>query len=122
MHYLRIYAGPNGESHVEDVDVELPQRAIVQGVPAAGLSESYPASSFNFFTSPPGWSDDFHPSPQPVAIIVTAGEHEFETSDGETRIVGPGSIVLFEDTTGKGHRARDVGQLEAQAVVVWMPD
>ncbi|MFQ6025990.1 MAG: hypothetical protein ACE5Q6_00590 [Dehalococcoidia bacterium] len=58
-------------------------------------------------------------TPQPVAIIVTAGQHEFETSDGDTRIIGPGSIVLCEDTTGKGHRARDLGQREAQAVLVW---
>lgn len=44
-----------------------------------------------------------------------------ETSDGDNRLLGPGSIVMCADTTGKGHRARDVGQTEAQAVLVWMP-
>jgi hypothetical protein len=42
-------------------------------------------------------------------------------SDGEVRQFGPGSMVLFEDTTGKGHLSRVVGPTEAVAVVVQLP-
>jgi hypothetical protein len=34
------------------------------------------------------------------------GEVEFETSDGDIRRLPPGSVVLAEDTTGKGHISR----------------
>ncbi|WP_185219077.1 hypothetical protein [Paraburkholderia dinghuensis] len=37
---------------------------------------------------------------------------KFETSDGDTCRCEPGTVVLVEDTVGKGHRSRhpDEGQ------------
>jgi hypothetical protein len=34
---------------------------------------------------------------------------EITTGDGEIRLFGPGSIVLVDDTTGKGHNTRVPG-------------
>jgi hypothetical protein len=31
-----------------------------------------------------------------------------EVSDGEKRVFGPGSVLLVEDTTGKGHITRSL--------------
>lgn len=30
-------------------------------------------------------------------------------SDGESRVIGPGEVILIEDTTGKGHLSQAVG-------------
>jgi uncharacterized cupin superfamily protein len=37
------------------------------------------------------------------------GEVEVTASDGETRRLSPGGLLLLEDTTGKGHATRVVG-------------
>jgi hypothetical protein len=37
---------------------------------------------------------------------------ELTASDGERRVIGPGEVILVEDTTGKGHRSKAVsGQI-----------
>ena len=41
------------------------------------------------------------------------GEIEFETNDGEVQRLVPGMVVLAEDTTGKGHKARSIGNEDA---------
>jgi hypothetical protein len=46
------------------------------------------------------------------------GAVEAEASDGEVRLFRPGSITLVEDTTGKGHRSRVVGDEEVVLAVV----
>jgi hypothetical protein len=49
----------------------------------------------------------------PYACDLAHGEVEFETSDGDIRRLAAGSVVLAEDTSGKGHISRhpDEGQL-----------
>ena len=32
-------------------------------------------------------------------------------SDGESRIIGAGEVILVEDTTGKGHLSQGLGQM-----------
>ena len=46
---------------------------------------------------------------------------EVQVSDGEVRKFGPGSMVLHEDTTGKGHLSRVVGPTDALTVMVQLP-
>ena len=55
-------------------------------------------------------------------MLYLAGEIEVEASDGEVRRFGPGSVTLVEDTTGKGHRSRVVGDTTALLAVVQLPD
>ena len=43
--------------------------------------------------------------------IITAG-------DGETRYIGPGEVVLVEDTTGKGHISKFVGGAMRRSIFV----
>ena len=48
----------------------------------------------------------WHRVPHAVLTIRLDGSVEYETSDGEVRLVPAGSFVLLEDTHGKGHRSR----------------
>jgi hypothetical protein len=50
-----------------------------------------------------------------------SGELEVEVSDGEIRRFSAGSLVLLEDTTGKGHLTRVVGSTGVDAVFVQLP-
>jgi hypothetical protein len=44
-------------------------------------------------------------------MFCLSGELEVEVSDGEIRRFGPGSVILVEDTSGKGHVSRVVGEV-----------
>jgi quercetin dioxygenase-like cupin family protein len=51
---------------------------------------------------------DFHNPPRRQFILVLKGVAGLEASDGTTRRLGPGDVLLAEDTTGRGHRLRDI--------------
>lgn len=113
MKYLRIYAGPDGESHFEDVEVELQP-----GAGASELSALIPATGVIFRRSRADQHIDFHPAPRRQFVITLSGEAEIEASDGEVRRIGPGTVMLADDTTGKGHITRGVGTAERLSLFV----
>jgi hypothetical protein len=116
MKCLRIYAGPDGESHFADLEIPLSTVEFFPGVPLQ-VSALYTATSVQFLTVPAALRDaGWHNPPQPLLVIWLTGQTEFEASDGEVRRVGPGSAVLAEDTSGKGHISRH--PQEAQQVIV----
>jgi hypothetical protein len=43
---------------------------------------------------------------------------EVEASDGEKRRFGPGTILLAEDVTGKGHTSRSLGGEERLSLFI----
>ncbi len=121
MRYVRLYADEAGASHFEDVDVPLATLDFAPPAPPLNLSVLVPATGCAFLTAPAGWYGDWHPSPRRQFVVYLAAETALETSDGEVRRVGPGSVVLVEDTTGKGHRSWVVGDADMLAVVVQLP-
>ena len=122
MKYTRFFADGNGDSHIEDVEVELTSCDFAPPAPPLDLSLTTLATGVAFLCFPAGWDGDWHPTPRRQFLFFLAGEVEAETSDGERRRYGPGSVVLLEDTTGKGHRSWVVGDGEVLAAVVQLPD
>jgi uncharacterized cupin superfamily protein len=51
-----------------------------------------------------------------------SGAVEMETTDGMKRRFLPGDLVLLEDTTGKGHVTRNIGEGYASYLVVPVPE
>ena len=106
MQWLRIYAGPDGESHFEDVDVPLTDTEVVPGT-IWGFSAPYPITSAVFISRDEARGAlTWHNAPRRQLVIRLSGEIDLEASDGEVRRLCPGTILLAEDTTGKGHRSR----------------
>jgi hypothetical protein len=104
---LRIFADGNGETHMEDIDITLRPRKLFKDNPPLGLTENLPASWYNICYVPKGTGEtDWHNPPQRLLVFWLTGEVEFETSDGDIRRLPAGSVVLAEDTTGKGHITR----------------
>ncbi len=120
--YIRYSADATGESHTEDIVVDLALQDFAPPAPPLHLSAMMPATGFAFVRFPVGWVGDWHPTPRRQMFVFLEGELEGETSDGERRRCRPGSAVLLEDTTGKGHRSRVVGDEEVLAAVVRLPD
>ena len=120
--YVRIYADGGGESHFEDVEVAFEQADFVPPAPPVFLSSFEPATQYGFEVVHPGWHGDWHPVPRRVLAIYLSGQGEMEASDGEVRQLGPGTVLLAEDTTGKGHISRVTGSDEMLVVILLLPD
>jgi quercetin dioxygenase-like cupin family protein len=69
-----------------------------------------------------GWSSDWHPATARNIFFVLSGEWEVSASDGEARRFGAGSVLLVEDTTGKGHSSRVVSEIDSLAAMVELDD
>jgi hypothetical protein len=118
MHYLRLYTGPDGASHFEDVSVAMSPVEFIPGRALVDLSAPHPVTAVVFASLAIGWGGDAHPTPRRQLIVALAGELEIVASDGEVRRVLPGTVVLLEDTTGHGHTTRNVGPMPYYSVVM----
>ncbi|HLZ94189.1 MAG TPA: hypothetical protein VKT20_02535 [Candidatus Dormibacteraeota bacterium] len=109
-----MFADEKGESHFEDRDVPL------EKVGYGRASRELPATSVIFRETDTGDTVDFHNPPRRQFIIFLRGVAELEASDGSTRRLGAGDVLLADDTTGRGHRLREI---EARRLVfVPVPD
>ena len=110
MRYLRLYTGPDGESHFEDADVVLAPVEFIAGRPRVDLSPPSSATGTAFIRLPAGWdSGGRYNPPRRNFFITLSGELEIEASDGQIRHLGLGAVLLAEDTSGKGHITRSRG-------------
>jgi hypothetical protein len=105
MKYTRIYADDLGESHFEDVEVHLTDKGDV-----GFLSADFTVTAFQFRENMAKYQWDYHTAPTRQFIILLDGLIEIETSTGEIRRFKAGDILLVEDTTGKGHRTKNILQ------------
>jgi quercetin dioxygenase-like cupin family protein len=90
--------------------------------PSLNISPAMPASRVFFAGLPAEWDGDWHPTPRRQFFAVLRGGMEFEVSDGEVRRVGPGDVVLLEDTTGRGHRSSNLASEETFLLMLQLPD
>jgi hypothetical protein len=116
--FVRIYADAQGESHFEDLDVGFEPADFLPPAPPVLMSPAADASGYSFERVPPGWHGDWHAVPQRVLAIYLSGSGEMTASDGEVRRLVPGTVLLAEDTTGKGHVSRVTGDEEMHVVIV----
>ena len=103
MKITRIYRGEDGESHFEDVKVPMEPSGL-----AGLLSEPIETKKVIFRETGSDYDLDFHTAPRRQYVVNLTGSVELEVGSGEKRILGPGSILLAEDTTGRGHKSRAV--------------
>ena len=118
MKYTKIYSDDKGETHFKDINIELKSVDYAPPAPPLLLSKLFPANQYAFTLFKSGWYGDWHPTPMRQIYFLLSGTLESTVSDGETRIFGSGSIVLVEDTTGKGHITKVVGTEDVNAVLI----
>jgi hypothetical protein len=61
---------------------------------------------------------DWHPAPRRQYIINLDNGVEITASDGETRVIGAGEVLLVEDTTGKGHLSKAINERVRNCIFV----
>jgi hypothetical protein len=103
MKIHRLYADKNGESHFETVEI-----ALTESSRAGRLSERMPATGVIFREVMPDYDLDWHPAPRRQYIVNLDAGVQITASDGESRKIGAGEIILVEDTWGKGHLSKAI--------------
>lgn len=122
MNYIRVYTDDDGETHFEDVTVpgQLRQSSVSQS--QSLVSELIDADGVIFRRVVVEHETDRpHVAPRRQFVVHLQGEAEIEASDGEVRHLGPGSVVLVEDTHGKGHTTRKVGDVDRVTLFIPLP-
>jgi quercetin dioxygenase-like cupin family protein len=109
----RVYADENGDSRFEDI-----AKPLNSGGDIGFMSEPEAVETIIFRKVVPGYDYDFHRAPARQYIILVDGEIQIETSLGEKRQFRAGDILLVEDTTGKGHRTRNLLPAVRQSIFV----
>ena len=121
--YVRLYADERGESHFAEVEIELGLVDFAPPAPPLHVAALFPATGCGFVCAPADWDGGIpHPSPRRQLFCALRGQYEITASDGTTRRFPAGSLLLLEDTTGKGHTTRIVGGVDAQVVAVALAD
>jgi hypothetical protein len=122
----RIFTGPDGLSHAEDIELKLNAR---------GVADVLKATAAEFSVRPPTAGADpgqiaatdpaaagWHAGPARQLVITLSGSSEVEVSGGVHVAARPGHINLIEDTTGKGHITRNFGPDDRIALTISLAD
>jgi quercetin dioxygenase-like cupin family protein len=116
--YVHVYADSSGASHFREERFDFsPGRdgnSSLHALEAKGGATLLRLKAGAF--------EDWHNAPRAWYLIVLQGASEVTTSDGKVRRFGPGSVVLLDDTAGKGHQTRAVGKVDHIAAVIPISD
>ena len=108
MGMYRIFAGSDGESHIEELKLaDHPELGAMTNVSEVKVQE------FEGTRDMP-----LHPLPERRLIIHLSGEVEITTSDGAKQIFRTGDIRLMDDVTGKGHAHVDLTPSEGVYIIL----
>lgn len=79
-----------------------------RGAAGSQLSQRLPATGIISGETQAEHDIDWHPAPRRQYIINLDAGVRITASDGESRVVCTGEVLLVEDTTGKGHLSQHV--------------
>lgn len=117
MRIHNIYSDATGESHIRDLHIDWARSG-----PTGKISDPVRVSSMSFRVTNGGYNLEWHNAPRRQYIINLEGSVEITTSDGESRVIGPGEIILAEDTAGKGHQSKAVAGGARRSLVIPIVD
>ena len=96
MKFYRLYAGAEGQSHLEPLDASTTSEFFNQRREAKGLllRNDFAPHIVNY-----------HRAPHRRWVITLSGSVDIGLGDGTRMTFYPGDVFLAEDTTGQGHKA-----------------
>jgi hypothetical protein len=121
VNYTKLYADADGESHFEDVEFAFNLMDFAPSAPPVHIASFSQAKEVVFLRAPAGFNAGQHNAPARQLVFVLAGVHEIAASDGEVRQFAPGSVLLAEDTTGKGHMTRITEDSDTLVAYIQLP-
>ena len=122
--YVHLYSDANGVSHFRDEKMTVspaPSPTGTAGDQALATYEIAGSQGATVMALKVGAKEDWHRPPRRMFLIVVQGVSEVTASDGQVRQFGPGSVILMDDTTGKGHITRVPGTVDHVAIAIPAP-
>lgn len=113
----RLYTGADGKTKVEEFEIPMTARNA-----GSDLSASVGVTSLQVRRTTPEYWLDWHPAPRRQLVVTLSGESEIEVEGGRKIRLGPGHILLAEDTTGQGHISRAVPSKDRIALDIALAD
>jgi quercetin dioxygenase-like cupin family protein len=98
---VRLWTGHDDASHVQ-----IGRLDTQAGRNADQVSVAMPATHVTVEETASGGSLAWHTAPVRQLVVTLAGTLVFTTRDGEEFTLGPGDILMAEDTAGSGHQWR----------------
>jgi hypothetical protein len=108
-----LYCDASGESHWRDVNIEWENEG-----PGGKTSAHQFANGIIFRQTQAEHDRPWHPAPRRQYIINLDAGVELTASDGESRKIGAGEIILVEDTKGKGHLSKSINNQMRHSIFV----
>ncbi len=103
MRIHNLYTDEDGESHFRDIEIEWEEERNF-----SKYSKRMTANGIIFRETSGDYDLDWHPAPRRQYIVNLDAGAKLTASDGETRVIGAGEIILVEDIDGKGHLSQSV--------------
>ena len=104
----RVFAGSDGESHIEELRLEdYPELGALTNIGEVKVQK------FDGTRDMP-----LHPLPERRLIIHLSGEVEITASDGSKQLFKAGDVRLMDDVTGRGHAHLDLTPSEAVYIIL----
>ncbi len=122
LEFPRLHASPGGGSAFDTVTVPVTLQDFAPPALPFGASALASVTQTGFLHLPTGWIGEMHPTPIRMWVFVLQGEMHFEASNGQSRHIRAGSAFLLEDTTGRGHFSKVLGEDPAVLAIVRLPD
>lgn len=113
--FTRLYAGTDGQAQAGRTEVDMRPSAL-----RAGLDESAPqkVSAAQFFRWPAGTVWEWHTAVRKQYVVTVSGRGEVEVDGGKKFPLNPGTVLLAEDVTGKGHTTRVLGSEDLVLLII----
>lgn len=98
MKIHNLYTDDKGESHFRDIEIDW-----IETRRGSKLSKKLPATGVIFRETEAEHNVDWHPAPRRQYIVNLDTGVKITASDGESRFIAAGEVILVEDIHGKGH-------------------
>ena len=105
----------DGQTHAQEIEVKF-------GPSGTDGFKLMAGAGAEIRRAPPGRVADWHVAPRRQYVITLSGHGEVELIDGTKIDLGPGSIDLAEDLTGKGHITRTIGNEDRVTIAIPVTD
>jgi hypothetical protein len=117
--YVRLFEDEHGDSYFEDMDISLTPVDFAPPAAPLNLASLFAVTHCALVGAPVNWhGEQPHTAPRRQIHCTLKGEYQVTASDSTTRRFPPGSLLLLEDTDGKGHSTRVMGMDDLLMLVV----
>jgi hypothetical protein len=122
LSYTHLYSDEKGVSHFREVELPFNSTSTTgTGPPLGSLTLPGSQGTATLLLLPRGAKEDWHKAPRRMYLVALKGMSEVTVGDGTVRRFAPGSVLLMDDLTGRGHITRAVGTEDHVALTIPAP-